>query len=249
MNITWISLHFRCLRRFIISLFLLFLCPLQTVCIVYWDNQKSPNGPLLLNNKSKVQFVTSSSIIRYLCRWIHCRCNQVHKCTDNYPPRCDMLPVNCIHRFVSHIRQRLQITATSHELEALAQCIPPPRHVLPVSRYQSHCLSSAGDVFMSQLLWRCLLVHVLHCSVAHRSRLTPLSVSPNGAWLIRKQSPYPDGDRDCHQNLVIYSMAHCQPSLKISCKSQQKFLRKVAKSQTNKQCNYTSSLAEVIVFG
>jgi len=26
-------------------------------------------------------------------------------------------------------------------------------------------------------------------------------------------------DPDSHQNLIIYSLAHCQPSLKISCKS------------------------------
>jgi len=30
--------------------------------------------------------------------------------------------------------------------EALGQCISPPRHVLPVSRYQSRCLSWTGDV-------------------------------------------------------------------------------------------------------
>jgi len=34
-------------------------------------------------------------------------------------------------------------------------------------------------------------------------------------------------DPDCHQNLIICSLAHCQP-LKISCKSIPKFLRKVA---------------------
>jgi len=37
------------------------------------------------------------------------------------------------------------------------------------------------------------------------------------------------------QNVIISSLAHCQPSLKISCKSVQKFLRKFAKGQTNKQ--------------
>jgi len=44
-------------------------------------------------------------------------------------------------------------------------------------------------------------------------------------------------------------MAHCQPSLKISCKSTWKFLHKVANRQIDKQTNnedYTSSLAEVI---
>jgi len=53
-----------------------------------------------------------------------------------------------------------------------------------------------------------------------------------------KQSLYSDGDLDRHQNLTGCSLAHCQPSLKISCKSMRKFLRKVAKKtekQTDKQ--------------
>jgi len=37
-----------------------------------------------------------------------------------------------------------------------------------------------------------------------------------------------------HKNLTICSLAHCQPSLKISCKSVRKFLRKVANRQTDK---------------
>jgi len=47
-----------------------------------------------------------------------------------------------------------------------------------------------------------------------------------------KQSLYRDGDCDRNQNLIIYSMARCQPSLKISCKSVSEFLRKVANEQT-----------------
>ena len=38
-------------------------------------------------------------------------------------------------------------------------------------------------------------------------------------------------DPDYHQNFIICSMARCQPSLKISCKSVRKFLRKVANKQ------------------
>jgi len=45
----------------------------------------------------------------------------------------------------------------------------------------------------------------------------------------------PDTDR--HQNLIISSLAHCQPSLKITCKSVRKFLREVANKQTDKQSN------------
>jgi len=91
------------------------------------------------------------------------------------------------------------VTKTLFELEALGQCIPPPRHILPVSR----------------------------------------SGSRGVAIQIR--------DSDRHQNLIICSLAHCQPSLKISCKSVGKFLRKVADRQTNKQTNdnYITSWAEV----
>ena len=44
-------------------------------------------------------------------------------------------------------------------------------------------------------------------------------------------------DPDCHQNLIICSLARCQPSLKISCKSVRSFLRKVANRQTDKDTN------------
>jgi len=54
--------------------------------------------------------------------------------------------------------------------------------------------------------------------------------------------------RDRHQYLIVCSLAHCQPSLKISCKSVQKFLRKVANIQTKRQTNNDENitfLAEV----
>jgi len=38
-------------------------------------------------------------------------------------------------------------------------------------------------------------------------------------------------------SLIVCSLVHCQPSLKVSPKSVKKFLRKVAKSQTEKQTN------------
>jgi len=44
---------------------------------------------------------------------------------------------------------------------------------------------------------------------------------------------YADGDPDHYRNLITSSLAHCQPSLKISCKSVWKFLCKVANGQTN----------------
>jgi len=43
---------------------------------------------------------------------------------------------------------------------------------------------------------------------------------------------HPDGDPDRHQNLTVCPLAHCQPSLKITCKAVWKFLRKVANRQT-----------------
>jgi len=44
-------------------------------------------------------------------------------------------------------------------------------------------------------------------------------------------------DPDRHHNLIIWSLAHCQLSLKIRCKSVGKFLRKVAHKdkKTDKQ--------------
>jgi len=66
----------------------------------------------------------------------------------------------------------------------------------------------AGIARNYHLLWRCLLVHAMHCSVAQRSRLTQLSVSPNSDKS-GKQSLYPDGHSDRHQNLIICSVAHC----------------------------------------
>jgi len=57
-------------------------------------------------------------------------------------------------------------------------------------------------------------------------------------------SRYGCRDTDPHQNLIVCSFAHCQPSLKISRKSVWKFFRKVANRQTNNDEN-VCSLAEV----
>jgi len=53
-------------------------------------------------------------------------------------------------------------------------------------------------------------------------------------------------DLDCHQHLIVCSLALCQPSLKISCKSVQKFSRKGANRQTDNDEN-TTSFAEVTI--
>ena len=84
-----------------------------------------------------------------------------------------------------------------------------------------------------------------HCSVAQRSRLIPLSVSPSSDES-GKQSLYPDGDPDRHQNLSICSLAHCQPSLKILCKSVWKLLRKVLNKQTDKQTDRQRRLHDLL---
>jgi len=74
-------------------------------------------------------------------------------------------------------------TENNSKLEALKQCMPPPRHV-----FQCRDPDPSGSV----------------------------------TWIATK-------------NLFICSMAHCQPSLKISCKSVQKFLRKVANRHRDRQ--------------
>jgi len=53
-------------------------------------------------------------------------------------------------------------------------------------------------------------------------------------------------DPDRHQNSIVCSLTHCQPFLKIYCKSVQTFLCKVANRQTDKQRRlYVSYLAKV----
>ena len=109
----------------------------------------------------------------------------------------------------------------------------------------------------------CLLTHgtiegttstgTVHTSA--KARLTSVAISvPPYAESVRddesgKQSLYPDGDRNRHQHLTVSSLAHCQPSLKISCKSVRKFF--CAKLLTNKQTDvqrrlHITSLAETI---
>jgi len=88
-------------------------------------------------------------------------------------------------------------------------------------------------------------VHALHCSVAQRSRVIPLSVSANSDES-GKQSLYRDAGSDRHQNLIVCSLAHCQHSLKISCKSVRKFLRKVGNRQTNRQTSNDDYITSIL---
>ena len=117
------------------------------------------------------------------------------------------------------------------KLETLAQCMPPPRHVLAVSRYQSRHLANRFEISTSLIIttsaiWRIIMNEWLDVAVE------PLSVSPNSD-VSGKQSLYPDGDPDHHQNLNICSLTHWQPSPKISCKSVRKFLLTLLRRKHN----------------
>jgi len=78
-------------------------------------------------------------------------------------------------------------------------------------------------------------------------------------YIWRALSLYPDGDPDRHQNLIIcsFSLADCQPSVKISCKSVARFCAKLltdrqADNDENITClaeemnNWTSNPTEVL---
>jgi len=68
------------------------------------------------------------------------------------------------------------------------------------------------------------------CSVAQRSRLIPLSVSPNSDES-GKQSLYSDGDPDHHRNLIIFFIGPLPTFPENFMQIRSEFLRKVAKSQ------------------
>ena len=82
------------------------------------------------------------------------------------------------------------------------------------------------------------------CSAALRSTVSSYHNSDESG----KQSLYPDSDPDHHQNLITCSMAHCQPSLKLSRKSVWKLLHKVAKRQTDQQTNRQTNNNENITY-
>jgi len=63
----------------------------------------------------------------------------------------------------------------------------------------------------------------------------PLPTFPENFTQIRLGVLNPDLWFDRHQNLIVCSLAHCQLSLQISCKSVWKFLHKVANGHTDRQ--------------
>ena len=105
--------------------------------------------------------------------------------------------------FFDSVSLYVVVIVVNGQRKSLGQCITPPRHVFPVSRYRSGSgIRYSGSV---------IRIATKFCSVAH-----------------------------------------CQPFLKISCKSDQNFLRKGANRQTATQTDiqtnnddYITSLAEV----
>jgi len=99
--------------------------------------------------------------------------------------------------------------------------------------------TSAKARLTSAAIWR---ISTNECPLTTLHRLIPIVTNPE--------------NNPCIQTVIgvatnICSLAHCQLSLKISCKSVWKFSRKVANSQTDRQKHTDnddciSSLAEVI---
>jgi len=84
-------------------------------------------------------------------------------------------------------------------------------------------------------------IHFVLSTTYMKARLTSVAVRIS----IRIRIP----DPDCHQNLIICSLPHCQTSPKTSCKSVPKVLGKVANRQTDRQTDNDeniTSMAEVI---
>jgi len=92
--------------------------------------------------------------------------------------------------------------------------------------------TSAKARLTSAAIWR----------ISRSSRF--MSVSHFPYLPIRKTIPASRECPDRHGNLIVCSVANRQPSLKISCKSVQKFLRKVANKQTYKQQQLHNLLGE-----
>ena len=107
------------------------------------------------------------------------------------------------------------------KLEALGQCIPLPRHVLPVP--------PSGES-----LWAADLRSFPDSSLLEDTE-SGFSVSPNSDES-GKQFVYPDGDADRRQNLTTCLLVRCQPSWRIHANPFGSFCGKLLTDrQTNKQ--------------
>jgi len=92
--------------------------------------------------------------------------------------------------------------------------------------------------------YQCRRVANQYESVNHFPYLPSFNSDESG-----KQSLYPESDPYRHQNLLTCSLAHCQPSPKMSCKSIRNFscakLLTDRQTHTHNNNDYISSLAEV----
>jgi len=121
------------------------------------------------------------------------------------------------------------------------QCLPSPS---PSAHFSTITFSLRVLTFTITADTQYLFIYLLHQSSTtcyrnnenlknRQSRSTGTVHTSTKAHLTSVKIRIRDPDR--YQNLIICSLAHCQPSLKISCKSVWKFLRKIANKQTNKQ--------------
>jgi len=88
---------------------------------------------------------------------------------------------------------------------------------------------------LQRTFWTCTFVRMRSTGAVHTSATARLT------WI---------HDTNRNQNVIVCSLAHCQSSLKISCKSVRKFLGQVANRQTDGQTenndDYITSSAEVV---
>jgi len=107
------------------------------------------------------------------------------------------------------------------------------------------CLLLASDVTEAGTQWLFIWTRCAQSTTSTRSTGTVhTSAKAHLTSVAISVPPSCESVRDRHRNLIICSLAHCQPSLNISCKSVWKFLHKVANRQTNNDESITS-LAEV----
>jgi len=90
-------------------------------------------------------------------------------------------------------------------------------------------------------------VHALHCSVAQRSWLIPLSVSTNSDES-GKQSLYSEGDQNQHQNLIFFHWPIANLALKCHANPFGSFCAKLLRNrQTDKRINKDENITSLTV--
>jgi len=107
-------------------------------------------------------------------------------------------------------------------------------------RGHAHCPRVMGfDLVMNTVYFLFLFIYHVKYSYKFTTRSTRTVHTSAKARLtsvaIWIRIPIQIFDLDHHQNLIVCSLAHCQLSLQISCKSVGKFLYKIANRQTDIQ--------------